>query len=259
MSCPNQEQLVLGYMQAPVCLPHLDRDREVVGGQLEERPERLVKLCHDEHPCTYSIWKNYVEVYARDRLTKSQIIPIYNFAKYFQISFQYHYTNSPAHWTLQGVRAKDVKDLIPLVILMVILFLLLLFWENELDEEVMAATLEQLHVDYPQSDVPVRYCNHMIIQRLIKEANNTCKKEHVFVHERPRNINSVCNSLRKVSCQNHSTLLCFQSETKFKMTVCKLIEGTRYPACSYHISPTEGFIVVTCDDMGPVNIQRYDE
>ncbi|XP_059858216.1 probable inactive ribonuclease-like protein 12 [Delphinus delphis] len=158
-----------------------------------------------------------------------------------------------------GVRAKDVKDLIPLVILMVILFLLLLFWENELDEEVMAATLEQLHVDYPQSDVPVRYCNHMIIQRLIKEANNTCKKEHVFVHERPRNINSVCNSLRKVSCQNHSTLLCFQSETKFKMTVCKLIEGTRYPACSYHISPTEGFIVVTCDDMGPVNIQRYDE
>lgn len=54
------------------------------------------QLCHDEHPCTYSIWKNYVEVYARDRLTKSQIIPIYNFAKYFQISFQYHYTNSPA-------------------------------------------------------------------------------------------------------------------------------------------------------------------
>ena len=157
-----------------------------------------------------------------------------------------------------GVRAKDVKDLIPLVILMVILFLLLLFWENELDEEVMAATLDQLHVDYPQSDVPVRYCNHTIIQRLIKEANNTCKKEHVFVHKRPRNINSVCNSLRKVACQNHSTLPCFQSETKFKMTVCKLIEGTRYPAC-YHISPTEGFIVVTCDDMGPVNIQRYDE
>ncbi|MBW02596.1 putative inactive ribonuclease-like protein 12, partial [Eschrichtius robustus] len=158
-----------------------------------------------------------------------------------------------------GVRAKDVNDLIPLMVLMVILFLLLLFWENELNEEVRAATLDQLHVDYPQSDVPVRYCNHMIIQRLIKEPNNTCKKEHVFVHERPRNINSVCNSLRKVACQNHSTILCFQSETKFKMTVCKLIEGTRYPACSYHISLTEGFIVVTCDDMGPVNIQRYDE
>ncbi|XP_020954976.1 probable inactive ribonuclease-like protein 12 isoform X1 [Sus scrofa] len=159
----------------------------------------------------------------------------------------------------KGVRAKDVKDLIPLMILMVIIFLLLLFWEHELNGDAVAVTLEHLHVDYPQSDVPIRYCNHMIIQRVIKEPNNSCKKEHIFIHERPRYINSVCNSLKRVACQNHSALLCFQSETKFKMTVCKLTEGTRYPACGYHISPTEGFIVVTCDDIGPVNIQRYLE
>ncbi|XP_006191292.2 probable inactive ribonuclease-like protein 12 [Camelus dromedarius] len=159
----------------------------------------------------------------------------------------------------KGIRAKDVKDLLPLMLLMVIIFLLLLFWENELNEDVVAMTIEHLHVDYPQSDVPVRYCNHMILERVIKEPNNTCKKEHVFIHERPRNINSVCNSRRKVACQNHSTTLCFQSENKFKMTVCKLTEGTRYPACSYHISPIEGFIVVTCDGMGPVKIQRYVE
>lgn len=47
-----------------------------------------------------------------------------------------------------GIRPKHVKDLIPLMILMVIIFLVLLFWENELDEEAMAANLEQLHVDY---------------------------------------------------------------------------------------------------------------
>ncbi|KAI5189500.1 putative Inactive Ribonuclease-Like Protein 12 [Manis pentadactyla] len=33
------------------------------------------------------------------------------------------------------------------------------------------------------------------------------------------------------ACQNQSSTLCFRSETKFKMTVCQLIEGTRYPAC----------------------------
>ncbi|XP_014636490.1 PREDICTED: probable inactive ribonuclease-like protein 12 isoform X2 [Ceratotherium simum simum] len=145
------------------------------------------------------------------------------------------------------------------MILMVIIFLLLLFWENELEDEGVASTLEQLHVDYPQSDIPVRYCNYMILQRIIKELDNTCKNEHVFIHERPRNINSICASPKKVACQNHSNILCFQSETKFKMTVCKLIEGTRYPACRYHISPTEGFILVTCDDMGPVNFQSYVE
>ena len=41
-----------------------------------------------------------------------------------------------------GIRPKHVKDLITLMILMVIIFLVLLFWENELDEEAMAATLE---------------------------------------------------------------------------------------------------------------------
>ncbi|DAA25583.1 probable inactive ribonuclease-like protein 12 isoform X1 [Bos indicus] len=159
----------------------------------------------------------------------------------------------------KGIRPKHVKDLITLMILMVIIFLVLLFWENELDEEAMAATLEQLHVDYPQSDIPIRYCNHMIIQRVIKEPNNTCKKGHFFIHERPRNINSVCSSPRRVTCQNHAPSLCFLSEIKFKMTVCKLIEGTRYPACNYHVFATEGFIVVTCDDMGPAKIQRYTE
>ncbi|XP_076982649.1 putative inactive ribonuclease-like protein 12 isoform X1 [Tamandua tetradactyla] len=158
-----------------------------------------------------------------------------------------------------GVTAKDVKALLPLMILMVIIFLLLLFWENESNEEVMLSTLEHLHVDYPQTDVPVRYCNYMILQRVIKEPDNTCKKEHVFIHERPRNINRLCTSLKKVTCQNRSTIFCFQSETKFKMTICQLIEGTRYPACSYHISSTEGFIFVTCDDMGPVNFQGFIE
>lgn len=158
-----------------------------------------------------------------------------------------------------GIKATDVKGLLPLMVLMVIIFLMIVFWENELYEEVVASTIEHLHVDYPQSDIAVRYCNHMIIQRIIKEPDNTCKKEHVFIHERPRNINHVCTSPKRMACQNHSSILCFQSETKFKMTVCKLIEGTRYPACRYHISPTEGFIIVACDDLGPVNFQRYVE
>lgn len=158
-----------------------------------------------------------------------------------------------------GVRAKDVKDILPVMILMVIIFLLLLFWENELDDEGVVSTLEHLHVDYPQSDIPVRYCNSMILQRSIKGPDNACRKEHVFIHERPRNINRICSSPNKMACQNNSTILCFQSKTKFKMTVCKLIEGTRYPACRYRVSPTEGFILVTCDDMGPVNLQRYVE
>lgn len=156
-----------------------------------------------------------------------------------------------------GIKATDVKGLLPLMILMVIIFLMIVFWENELYEEVVASTIEHLHVDYPQSNFAVRYCNHMILQRIIKEPDNTCKKEHVFIHERPRNINHVCTSPKKMVCQNHSSILCFQSETKFKMTVCKLIEGTRYPACRYHSSLREGFIIVTCDDMGPVHFQKY--
>lgn len=158
-----------------------------------------------------------------------------------------------------GVRAKDVKGLLPLMILMVVIFLLILFWENELYEEVVASTIEHLHVDYPQSDIPVRYCNHMILQRIIREPDNTCKKEHVFIHERPRKINSVCGSPKKMACQNHSSVLCFQSEMRFKMTVCKLIGGAKYPACRYHISHTEGFIIVTCDETGPVTFQKYVE
>lgn len=158
-----------------------------------------------------------------------------------------------------GIPATDVKGLFPLMVLMVIVFLMIVFWENELYEEVVASTIEHLHVDYPQSNIAMRYCNHMIIQRIIKEPDNTCKKEHIFIHERPRNINHVCTSPKRMACQNHSSILCFQSETKFKMSVCKLIEGTRYPACRYHIFPTEGFIIVACDNLGPVHFQNYVE
>ncbi|XP_036736542.1 probable inactive ribonuclease-like protein 12 [Manis pentadactyla] len=161
--------------------------------------------------------------------------------------------------TLIGVKAKDAKGLLPLMMLMVIIFLLLVFWENELNEDVVSSTIEQLHVDYPQSDVPMRYCNYMILQRVIREPDNTCKKEHVFIHKRARNINSICTSPNRSACQNQSSTLCFRSETKFKMTVCQLIEGTRYPACRYYNFHTKGFVLVTCDDIGPVNIQRYVE
>lgn len=158
-----------------------------------------------------------------------------------------------------GVEARDVKGLLPLMILMVIIFLLLLFWENEMYEPRVMPTIEHFYVDYPQSDIPVRYCNHMILKRIIKEPDNTCKKEHVFIHEKPQKITSVCTSTKKIACPNHSTALCFQSETRFKMTVCKLIEGISYPNCRYHTSPTEGFILVTCNDMGTVNFQTYIE
>ncbi|XP_012608318.2 putative inactive ribonuclease-like protein 12 [Microcebus murinus] len=146
------------------------------------------------------------------------------------------------------------------MIIMVIIFLLLLFWENELNEEMMQlSTLEHMHVDYPRSHLPSRYCNYLIIEKVIREPDHTCKKKHVFIHERPRKLNSVCTSPKKVPCQNHSATFCFQSETKFQMTVCQLIEGTRYPACRYHISLTEGFVLVTCDEVGPVNFQGYVE
>nr|XP_051678245.1 probable inactive ribonuclease-like protein 12 isoform X2 [Oryctolagus cuniculus]CDG32070.1 TPA: ribonuclease A I1 [Oryctolagus cuniculus] len=145
------------------------------------------------------------------------------------------------------------------MVLMVIIFLMLLFWENELNENGVLFTLEHLHVDYPQDSAPVRYCNHMIQQRLIREPDHTCKLEHVFIHERPQKINSICMSPKRVACLNHSTIFCFQSETKFRVTVCELIEGTRYPACRYRISPTQAFIQVTCDDLGPVSFEGYVE
>ncbi|XP_007988862.3 probable inactive ribonuclease-like protein 12 [Chlorocebus sabaeus] len=160
---------------------------------------------------------------------------------------------------MTAVKPKDVKSLLPLMIIMVIIFLVLLFWENEVNDEVVTSTLEHLHVDYPQNDVPVpaRYCNHMIIQRVIREPDHTCKKEHVFIHERPRKINGICTSPNKVACQNLSAIFCFQSETKFKMTVCQLTEGTRYPACRYHYFTTEGFVLVTCDDLRPDTFLGY--
>uniref|UniRef100_H0WJW1 Ribonuclease A family member 12 (inactive) n=2 Tax=Otolemur garnettii TaxID=30611 RepID=H0WJW1_OTOGA len=149
--------------------------------------------------------------------------------------------------------ARDVKGILPVMIIMVIVFLLLLFWENELSEDaIQVSTLEHLHVDYPHSDIPVRYCNYMIIHRAIRERDRTCKKQHVFIHERPRKINNICVSPKRVACRNHSDILCFQSETMFQMTVCQLTEGTTYPACRYHISPMEGFVLVLCDELGPV-------
>lgn len=153
-----------------------------------------------------------------------------------------------------------MKGLLPLMVLMVIVFLLLVLWENELTGDVMLTSIEHLHVDYPQNTVPRRYCNYMILQRVIREPDHTCTKLHVFIHERPQKINSVCTSSKKKSCPNYSEVFCFQSETRFRMTVCQLIDdGTKYPACRYHISPIEGFILVTCDDLGPVNFQGYVE
>ncbi|XP_075388474.1 putative inactive ribonuclease-like protein 12 [Tenrec ecaudatus] len=142
---------------------------------------------------------------------------------------------------------------------MVIIFLLLVFWENEMKEDLGAPTLEQMHVDYPQSAVALRYCNFMILHRVVKEPDNTCKREHVFIHERPLKINAVCTSPQKMACPNQTILSCFQSSIRFKMTVCRLIEGTRYPACRYHLSSKEGFILVTCDDIGAVNFQGFIE
>ncbi|XP_059129682.1 probable inactive ribonuclease-like protein 12 [Peromyscus eremicus] len=158
-----------------------------------------------------------------------------------------------------GVKARDVKGILPLMVLMVIVFLLLLFWENETTEEIMLTSIEHLHVDYPQNSALLRYCNYMILQRVIREPDHACKKLHVFIHERPQKINSVCTSSKKMTCPNYSDSSCFQSETRFRMTVCQLIDGTRYPACRYQIAPIEGFVLVTCDDLGPVNFQGYIE
>ncbi|CAH6778993.1 probable inactive ribonuclease-like protein 12 [Phodopus roborovskii] len=143
------------------------------------------------------------------------------------------------------------------MVLMVVVFLLLLFWENELSEDVVLTSLEHLHVDYPQNTIPLRYCNYMIQQRVIRGPGHTCKKLHVFIHERPQKINSICTSSKKATCENYTDIFCFQSETRFRLTVCQLIDGTRYPACRYQVSPIEGFVLVTCDDLGPVNFQGY--
>ncbi|XP_052046674.1 probable inactive ribonuclease-like protein 12 [Apodemus sylvaticus] len=145
------------------------------------------------------------------------------------------------------------------MVLMVIVYLLLLFWENEQNEDVVLSSLEHLHVDYPQNPVPLRYCNYMILQRVIREPDHTCRKVHIFIHERPQKINRICTSSKKMACPNYSDMFCFQSETKFSMTVCELIDGTTYPACRYQISAVEGFVLVTCDELGPVNLQGYVE
>ncbi|KAM4881514.1 putative inactive ribonuclease-like protein 12 [Thomomys bottae] len=158
-----------------------------------------------------------------------------------------------------GVKGRDVKGILPVMILMVVIFLLLLFWENELNDNVVMTSLEHVNVDYPQNGVPMRYCNYMILQRGIREADHACKKEHVFIHERPQKINSICTSPKKVPCQNHSTMLCFQSQTRLKMTVCQLTEGIQYPACRYHVFHTAGFALITCDGFGPVHFYGYVE
>ncbi|XP_040825585.1 probable inactive ribonuclease-like protein 12 [Ochotona curzoniae] len=145
------------------------------------------------------------------------------------------------------------------MILMVIVFLMLLFWENELNEHEPLLTLEHLYIDYPPDGAAGRYCNHLIQQRLIRERDHTCKRKHVFIHERPQKINSVCLSTKKAACLNQSSLICSQSETKFRLTVCELTAGTRYPACSYQSSATQGFILVVCDDLGPVTFEGYVE
>ncbi|XP_004644059.2 probable inactive ribonuclease-like protein 12 [Octodon degus] len=159
--------------------------------------------------------------------------------------------------TMTGVKAIDVKEISILMILMVFIYLLLLFWEKEPDENIVMTSIEHLNVDYPKSNIPVRYCNAMILQKIIREPNHMCKKEHVFIHERPQKLNSICLSPRKMTCLNNSNIFCFQSETKFKLTVCHLVEGTAYPGCRYQASTVEGHVLVTCDTLGPINFQGY--
>ncbi|XP_055990322.1 probable inactive ribonuclease-like protein 12 [Sorex fumeus] len=155
------------------------------------------------------------------------------------------------------ISAKDAKSLIPLMVLMVIIFLVFLYWENELNEDVGIMTLEHLYVDHPKSDIPVRYCNAMILRRIIREPDHSCKMEHVFIHERPQSINRVCRSPKKWPCRNDSSTSCFQSEQRFKMTVCQLFGGTRYPACRYHGLLTEAYITVSCNALGPAEFYEY--
>ncbi|XP_006163145.1 probable ribonuclease 11 isoform X2 [Tupaia chinensis] len=145
----------------------------------------------------------------------------------------------PVRVTAKITEARNVKGILPLMILMAIIFLLILFWENEMNDEIGPPTIEHLHVDYPQNGHLERYCNHMIIQRVIREPDHACKKKHVFIHERPRKINSICTSPKKMACRNHSSVFCFQSETKFRMTICQLLEGSRYPACRRNCARSE--------------------
>ncbi|XP_023422814.2 probable inactive ribonuclease-like protein 12 [Cavia porcellus] len=159
---------------------------------------------------------------------------------------------------ITGANAIRVKGILTLMTLMVLIFLLLLFWEREPAEEIVVTSIEHLHVDYPKSN-PIRYCNSMVLQRVIREPNDTCKKKHVFIHERPQKLNSVCISHRKMVCPSQSTIFCFQSETKFKMTLCQLIGGITYPACRYQVSALEGYVLVTCDNLGPVHFHGYIE
>lgn len=153
--------------------------------------------------------------------------------------------------------AKDVKSLVSLMVFMVIVFMVFLFWENELNEDIGIMTLQHLHMDYPKSNIPIRYCNSMILRRIIREPDHTCKKEHVFIHESFQHFNNVCSSPKQMICQNDTSSFCFQSEKRFKVTVCHHLAGTKYPACRYNTFPTEAFIIISCNVLGPVEFYKY--
>ncbi|XP_043837609.1 probable inactive ribonuclease-like protein 12 [Dromiciops gliroides] len=151
-------------------------------------------------------------------------------------------------------KARSVNGIFPLLLLLVLAFLLMLGLSRGLDDDPPnEKTFEEEHIDYPKTNRLFRYCNSMMLLKRIRGPNDTCRQRHIFIHEKPDTLVSICTNFSTVAtCKYPSRMDCHQSHMKLQLTECVLSEGIKFPACKYHTQPTFKSILFFCDDLGPV-------
>ncbi|XP_044518281.1 probable inactive ribonuclease-like protein 12 [Gracilinanus agilis] len=159
-----------------------------------------------------------------------------------------------------GERTRNVNGIFPLLVLLLLTFLLMLGLSKSLDDDLQEKSFEEEHIDYPKSNRLFRYCNSMMLLKKIRGPNDTCKRKHVFIHERLDNIVSMCNNFTTITtCKYPSRMNCHQSQRKLQLTDCKLTEGRRFPGCKYQSLPKFNSILFNCDEIGPVYLYKIVE
>nr|AGF41088.1 RNase1 beta6 [Tadarida insignis] len=106
-----------------------------------------------------------------------------------------------------------------------------------------AMKFQRQHMDSNSRPNPnSNYCDQMM--RCRRMTVGACKPLNTFVHEPLKDVEDICIQ-RNIRCKNGQNN-CHKSKSSMRVTDCRLTNGSRYPNCKYHTSPTRRQITVAC-------------
>nr|AGF41086.1 RNase1 beta4 [Tadarida insignis] len=134
------------------------------------------------------------------------------------------------------------------------LVLLVLGWvQPSMGQGPRAMMFRRQHMDSKSRPNPnSTYCNQMMRRR--RMTVGMCKPVNIFVHEPLKDVEDICIE-PNILCKNGQNN-CHKSKFLMNVTACRLTNGSRYPKCKYHTSPTMRQITVAClgDPYVPVHL-----